>query len=55
MNEKLFYTSPNGYDVMDTEELLQMENYCTAYKNFLDHSKTERLCVAHSIYLAEKQ
>ena len=55
MNEKLFYTSPNGYDVMDAEELLQMENYCTAYKNFLDHSKTERLCVAHSIYLAEKQ
>ena len=55
MNAELFYTSKNGYDVMDAEERSRMERYCASYKDFLDHSKTERLCVSHSIRLAEAQ
>ena len=32
-----------------------MNEYCEGYKNFLDHCKTERLCVDYCIKLAQKK
>ena len=51
--EKLLSTKKNGYDKLDPAELPAMEAYCADYKAFLDASKTERLCAAESIRLAE--
>ena len=51
--EKLFSTKKNGYDKLDAGELPAMEAYCADYKAFLDAGKTERLCAAESIRLAE--
>ena len=51
LKKKLFSTKKNGYDCsIDTVE---MEAYSTAYKAFLNAGKTERLCAAESIRLAE--
>ena len=53
LKEKLLSTKKNGYDKLDPAELPAMEAYCADYKAFLDASKTERLCAAESIRLAE--
>lgn len=58
MNEKknraALYEQKNGYDGLSDAEEREMEAYCKGYKEYLDNSKTERLCVEHSIFLAEK-
>ena len=51
--ELLFSGSKNGYDRVDQQTLDAMEAYCRAYKSFLDNSKTERECTAHTVALAE--
>ena len=51
--ELLFSGSKNGYDRVDQQTLDAMEAYCRDYKSFLDHSKTERECTAHTVALAE--
>ena len=43
--EKLLYQPKNGYDRLSAEEERAMNAYCEDYKAFLDHGKTERLCV----------
>ena len=53
LKEKLLSTKKNGYDKLDPAELPAMEAYCADYKAFLDAGKTERLCAAESIRLAE--
>ena len=50
----LFYAQPNGYDRLSEREEADMNAYCRRYKDFLDHSKTERLCLAYSLQLAEE-
>lgn len=51
--ENLLYTLKNGYDRLSAEEEHAMLTYCEDYKDFLDHGKTERLCVDYCIELAE--
>jgi len=54
LKEKLFYKPGNGYDKLSTAEEKKMNKYCEGYKDFLDHCKTERLCVDYCIRLAQK-
>ena len=53
--EKLLYAPKNGYDRLSAEDEKAMEAYCEDYKDFLNHGKTERLCVEYCIELAEKK
>ncbi|BCK85111.1 aminopeptidase [Dysosmobacter sp. NSJ-60] len=53
LKEKLFSAKKNGYDQLESAELQAMEEYCSNYKAFLDAGKTERLCAAESVRLAE--
>ncbi len=55
LKEKLFYKPGNGYDSLTAAEEKKMEAYCEDYKDFLNHGKTERLCVNYCIELAEKK
>ena len=55
LKEKLFSGRKNGYDRFDSAEQAAMEAYCDGYKAFLDKGKTERLCAAETIRLAEEK
>ena len=55
LKKQLFSTKKNGYDKLDAAELSAMEAYCDRYKAFLDAGKTERLCAAETVRLAEKK
>ena len=52
--EKLLYAPKNGYDRLSAEEEKAMNAYCEDYKEFLNHGKTERLCVEYCIELAKE-
>lgn len=52
LKEKLLTGKKNGYD--KSVDLEAMEAYCTGYKAFLDAGKTERLCAAEAVRLAEE-
>ena len=55
LKEKLFSGRKNGYDRFDSAEQVAMDAYCDGYKAFLDKGKTERLCAAEVLRLAEKK
>ena len=55
LKDKLFYNPGNGYDKLTPAEEKKMNKYCEAYKDFLNHGKTERLCVDYCIKLAEEK
>ena len=55
LSKELLYAPENGYDRLTECEKAAMHDYCEAYKDFLNHGKTERLCVEYCIELAEKQ
>ena len=55
LKEALFYDPENGYDRLSPQEEKEMFAYCEEYKAFLDHGKTERLCVKYCIQLARAQ
>jgi len=55
LKERLFSTKKNGYDKLGEAELSALEAYCGDYKAYLDAGKTERLCAAESIRLAEER
>ena len=52
LKEKLLTGKKNGYD--KSVDLEAMERYCTGYKAFLDAGRTERLCAAEAVRLAEE-
>lgn len=56
MNNKncYLYEPKNGFDRLSKEEEAAVNAYCERYKKFLDHSKTERLCLATSLKLAQE-
>mgnify|MGYP000895179067 CR=1 FL=1 len=54
LKEKLLSSRKNGFDRVDAAELEQMEAYCKEYMTFLDAGKTERLCAAETVRLAEQ-
>lgn len=53
LKEKLFSQRKNGFDRIDAAELERMEAYCSGYMSYLDAGKTERLCAAETVRLAE--
>ena len=53
MKKKLLSTKKNGYDKVGPDYMAAMEEYCAGYKKYLDAGKTERLCAAETIRLAE--
>lgn len=53
LREKLFYEQKNGYDLIDTEERLAVEEYSRSYMEFLNNSRTEREAVVNAINEAE--
>ena len=53
LRSKLFYEQKNGYDLIDTEERLKVEDYCKGYMAYLDRSRMEREAVSSAIELAE--
>ena len=55
LKKKLLSDRKNGYDRVSREDLAAMEVYCKGYMAYLDAGKTERLCAAESIRLAEEQ
>ena len=55
LKKQLFSTKKNGYDKLDAAELSALEAYCDRYKAFLDAGKTERLCAAETVRLAEEK
>ena len=54
LRSKLFYEQKNGYDLIDTEERLAVEDYCKGYMDYLNRSRMEREAVVNAIALAEK-
>lgn len=54
LQEKLFNNKKNGFDYLPESEIEAAYNYCEGYKNYLDNSKTERVCVKTSIALGER-
>jgi len=55
LKKKLLSTKKNGYDRISAADLEAMEIYCEGYKKYLDSGKTERLCAAESIRMAEEK
>ncbi len=55
LRSKLFYEQKNGYDLIDTEERLAVEDYCKGYMDYLNASRMEREAVANAIALAEER
>ncbi len=55
LRSKLFYEQKNGYDLIDTEERLAVEDYCRGYMDYLNASRMEREAVANAIALAEER
>ena len=55
LSKALLYAPENGYDRLPESEKAAMHAYCEDYKDFLNHGKTERLCVDDCIELAEKR
>lgn len=54
LRSKLFYEQKNGYDLIDTAERLQVEDYCRGYMDYLNRSRMEREAVVNAIALAEE-
>ena len=55
LRKNLFYEQKNGYDRIDTQEHVAVEEYCRGYMDFLNRSRTERECVVNAIELAREK
>ena len=53
IKNQLFYKQKNGYDTMDTEQRIAMEEYSRGYMEFLNENRTEREAVRTAIEMAE--
>jgi len=54
IRDNLFYKQKNGYDLIDTEERIAVEEYCRDYMQYLNASRTEREAVNNAIEIAEE-
>ena len=54
LRNNLFYEQKNGYDLIDTEERIAVEDYCKGYMEYLNDSRTEREAVSNAIAMAEE-
>ena len=53
MRKNLFYEQKNGYDLIDGEERIALEEYSKEYMAFLNNARTEREAVKLAIKQAE--
>ncbi|MBO7670664.1 MAG: aminopeptidase, partial [Oscillospiraceae bacterium] len=53
MRETLFFEPENGYDRLNAEERLQLEDYCSGYMGFLNEARIEREAVRLAVREAE--
>jgi len=53
LRKQLLSKKKNGWDRIGAADAKKIEGYCEDYKKFLDAGKTERLCAAETIALAE--
>ena len=53
MRKELFYEQKNGYDLIDGEERIALEEYSKEYMQFLNDARTEREAVKLAIKQAE--
>ena len=53
LREKLLYKQKQGYDIIDVDERIKLEEYATAYKAYLNAARTEREAVTEAIAQAE--
>ena len=54
IKDKLCYKKKNGYDFVNSEELIKIEQYAKGYMEFLDECRTEREAVKGAVDRAEK-
>ena len=54
LRENLFFDPKNGYDRIDTEERLAVEDYCRGYMAFLNSARTEREAVRYAVSAAKE-
>ena len=55
LKKKLLSGRKNGYDRVGGDYQDRMEAYCAGYMAYLDAGKTERLCAAETVRLAEEK
>ncbi|MBS6236174.1 MAG: aminopeptidase, partial [Clostridiales bacterium] len=55
LREDLLICRKNGYHKIPDERVKKADAFCEDYKEFLDHSKTEREAVKSAIVRAEKE
>ena len=55
LRSKLFYEQKNGYDLIDTQERIAVEDYSREYMDYLNRSRTEREAVVNAIAIAESK
>jgi len=53
VRSRLFYEQKHGYDLIDTEERIKVEDYSREYMSFLNETRTEREAVKLAIVQAE--
>jgi aspartyl aminopeptidase len=54
-SELLLNERKNGYDRISAAERVEMNEYCEAYKDYLDKGCTERECVVETVRMAEER
>ena len=54
LREKLLFKPKHGYDLLTDIQKQEMEDYCKAYRAFMDAAKTEREAVTYTVEAAEK-
>jgi len=54
LTKELFYRPKHGYDQIDAGEKAAMNEYCEAYKYYLNVARTERECVRLAVEMAEE-
>lgn len=54
MRKELFYEQKNGYDLIDAQERIELEEYSKEYMYFLNNARTEREAVKLAIKQAEE-
>lgn len=55
LRDELFYEKKNGYDLIDVEERVAVDEYCKGYMDFLDEARMEREAVRYAVKLAESE
>lgn len=53
LEEKLFLKRESSWITYNKDEITNAFDFCEGYKTYIDNSKTERLCVEHSIKMLE--